>query len=257
MDTRSERFVADDGNTGSEGRPSLSAMGTDAPEDLADQLGELARVLESEDDVDATLDAIVHGAVGTVPGAGHASISVIKRRREVQTRAATDQLPRAVDSAQYEAGQGPCLDTLYEQQTVRVADMTAEQRWPEFATRAAELGVGSMLSVQLYVDGEDLGALNLIGEQPDAFDDDAEHVALLFAAHAAVAMAGVQKQEQLRSAMQTRDLIGQAKGNLMERFKLPGEQAFRLLVRVSQTTNRKVPEIAEELVLSGDLPSPG
>jgi len=249
--------VADAGNSGSRGRPSSSATGTDAPEDLADQLGELARVLESEDDVDATLDAIVHGAVGTVPGAGHASISVIKRRREVQTRAATDQLPRAVDSAQYEAGQGPCLDSLYEQQTVRVADMPAEQRWPEFATRAAELGVGSMLSVQLYVDGDDLGALNLIGEQPDAFDDDAEHVALLFASHAAVAMAGVQKQEQLRSALQTRDLIGQAKGILMERFKLPGEQAFRLLVRVSQTTNRKVPEIAEELVLSGELPSPG
>jgi len=248
--------VADAGNSGGRGRPS-SATGTAAREDLAGQLAQLARLLESEDDVDATLDAIVHGAVGTVPGAGHASISVIKRRREVQTRAATDQLPRAVDSAQYEAGQGPCLDSLFEQETVRVADMATEQRWPDFGTRAAELGVGSMLSVQLYVDGDDLGALNLIGEQPDAFDDDAEHVALLFASHAAVAMAGVQKQEQLRSAMQTRDLIGQAKGILVERFRLTGEQAFRLLVRVSQTTNRKVPDIAEELVLSGQLPSPG
>ena len=247
--------MTDTGTHDDRGRPSSQANGGGSSRKLADQLSDLARVLESEDDVEATLDAIVHAAVGTVPGAGHASISTIRRRREVHTRAATDQLSRAVDQAQYDAGQGPCLDSLHEQQTVRLGDMTGEQRWPEFAQRAGELGARSMLAVQLYVDGDDLGALNLLSERTDAFDDDSEHIALLFAAHAAVAMAGAQQQHQLRSAMHTRDLIGQAKGILMERHRLTGDQAFGLLVRASQTSNRKLAEIADELVTSGQLPA--
>ena len=240
----------------SKGQPSSSDTGQTGGRDrLADQLGELARSLEAEDDVEATLTAIVHAAVGTVPGAEHASISAVKKRQEVQTLAATDQLPRASDRAQYEAGQGPCLDSLYDQKTIRLPDMSAEQRWPEFAKRATELGIASMLAVQMYVDGDDLGALNLASPQINAFDDESEHVALLFAAHAAVAMAGAQQQEQLRSALQTRDLIGQAKGILMERFKITGDKAFQLLVRTSQTTNRRLPDISEELVSSGELPA--
>lgn len=240
----------------SKGRPSSRDTGvTSGPNLLADQLGALARSLEAEDDVEATLTAIVHAAVGTVPGAEHASISAVKKRQEVRTLAATDQLSRAGDRAQYEAAQGPCLDSLYDQRTIRLPDMSAEQRWPDFARRADELGIASMLAVQLYVDDDDLGALNLASPQVDAFDDESEHVALLFASHAAVAMAGAQQQEQLRSALQTRDLIGQAKGILMERFKVTGDRAFQLLARASQTTNRRLPDIAEELVSSGRLPA--
>ncbi len=238
------------------GQPSTSDTGQSAGRDvLADQLSDLARLLEAEDDVEATLTAVVHAAVGTVPGADHASISSVKKRQEVHTLAATGQLSRACDRAQYEAGQGPCLDSLYDQKTVRLPDMRTEQRWPDFAKRAEEVGVASMLSVQMYVDGDDLGALNLASAQVDAFDDESEHVALLFASHAAVAMAGAQQQEQLHSALETRDLIGQAKGILMERFRITGDKAFQLLVRASQTTNRRLPDIAEELVSSGELPT--
>jgi transcriptional regulator with GAF, ATPase, and Fis domain len=239
------------------GQPSTSDTGASAGKDeLADRLSEFARVLEEQDDVEHTLDAIVHSAVGTVPGAEDASISVVRRRREVMTRAATSELPRAVDHAQYETGQGPCLDTLFEQLTVRVADMPAERRWPEFTLRAAELGVGSMLSLQLYVHGDDLGALNLLSTRSEAFGDESEHVGLLFASHASIAMAGAEQQQQLRSALYTRDLIGQAKGILMERFKVTGDQAFRLLVHVSQAGNRRLTDIAEDLVQSGELPGP-
>ena len=78
----------------------------------------------------------------------------------------------------------------YKQRTLRLADLTSETRWPDFTARAAELGVGSMLAIQLYVDGEDLGALNLFSAETDAFCDESEHVGLLFASHAAVVMAG-------------------------------------------------------------------
>ncbi len=140
------------------------------------------------------------------------------------------------------------------EQTVRVSDTASEDRWPEFAKRAAQLGVGSMLSFQLYVVGDNLGALNLYNREPDAFDDESEHVGLLFASHAAVAMAGAQRNEQLIRAIGTRDLIGQAKGILMERHKLTAEQAFMLLVRASQATHTKLRDIAEQLTTVGQLP---
>jgi hypothetical protein len=132
----------------------------DAP--LADQLASLTRPLEQEDDPPHTLDAIVRAAVETVPGAQHASISVVQRRSVVTTMAATDDLPRKADQAQYDTGQGPCLDALDQRETARVTDMESESRGPELTARAAGLGVGSVLALQLYVAGDDLGALNLL-----------------------------------------------------------------------------------------------
>jgi hypothetical protein len=140
-----------------------------------------------------------------------------------------------VDQAQYETGQGPCLDSLYEQQTLRLSDICSEPRWPDFCARAGQLGVRSMLAVQLYVEGDNLGALNLHSRQVDAFSDESEQVALMFAAHAAVAVAGARAQEQMDTAVDSRDLIGQAKGILIERYKISSLEAFRLLVVASQT----------------------
>jgi hypothetical protein len=116
-----------------------------------------------------------------------------------------------------------------------------------------ELGVRSVLSFQLYVHLDDLGALNLYSAQVDAFDDESENVGLLFAAHAAIAMAGSQKEHDLSLAVSARDVIGQAKGILMERHKITGDQAFRLLAQVSQRSNTKLGEVARYLVETGEL----
>jgi GAF domain-containing protein len=237
------------------GEPSSADTGTSAGQDrLADQFSALARSLEQQPDLQTTLDAVVRAAVDTVPGAMEASISEIQRRRDVKTMAATGELPRAVDHAQYDLGEGPCLDSLYQERTVRLANFELEQRWPKFVVRARELGVGSMLAVQLFVDSGNLGALNLVSREVNAFDDESEHVALLFAAHAAVAMSGERARSDLRAAVTTREVIGQAQGILMERFKVKGDIAFHMLMLASQHTNRKLREIADDLVATGQLP---
>jgi transcriptional regulator with GAF, ATPase, and Fis domain len=221
------------------GEPSDDDTGASAGQDrLAEHLSALARSLEVQPDLQATLDVVVRAAVGTVPGATEASISEIQRRREVKTLAATGELSRAVD-----------------QRTVRLSDLVAEQRWPRFVVRARELGVGSMLAVQLFVDGENIGALNLISQHSNAFDDESEHVALLFASHASVAMSGERALNHLRAAVSTREVIGQAQGILMERFKVTGEMAFHMLMLASQGSNRKLRDIADELVSTGQLPA--
>jgi GAF domain-containing protein len=231
-----------------------SAAAGDRDERLAERLSAVARSLQRADDVEQTLEAIVRSAVETVPGAQHASVSSVLGRRAVHTRATTDDLARAVDAAQHETGEGPCFDALYETRTVWLRDLSKEERWPTFVRRARELGVGSMLSVQLFVDGDDLGVLCLLSKHPGAFDDESESVALLFAAHAAVAMSGAEQVERVQRALSTREVIGQAQGVLMERFKITSDQAFSRLVRASQATNRKLHAVAQDLVESGDLP---
>jgi GAF domain-containing protein len=236
------------------GRPSEDYTGHAADIHLvAEKFGELARQLQDEEDVEHILGAIVHAATATVPGAEHASITSVHKRREVRTRTSTSDLAEKVDQAQYDTGQGPCLHTLYVQRSVRLSDMKTDQRWPEFGAQALELGVASMLSVQLYFTGENLGVLNLHSSRTEAFDDESEQVALLFAAHAAVALAEAETVDHLQTAVLSRDLIGQAKGILMERHKINEQEAFRLLVTASQATNIRLVEIARFLVETGQL----
>jgi ANTAR domain len=104
------------------------------------------------------------------------------------------------------------------------------------------------LSFQLFVHSENLGALNLYGDQPGAFSEESVFVGGVLAQHAAVAMMGAANITHLRDALATRDIIGQAKGMLMQRQKLTGIQAFNLLVRASQESNIKLVDVARWLV---------
>jgi GAF domain-containing protein len=220
---------------------------------LANDFGRVARLLEAEDDTEAMLDQLVGTAVEIIPGAEEASISVVLARTHVQSQHPTSDLPAKVDAIQSELGEGPCLSSAYEEHTVRVPDVRHEERWPRFAERAAAAGAGSMLSFQLYVEGDNLGALNLYSRTPNAFDDESEQVGLLFASHAAVAIADARKVDDLSRAIDTRDVIGQAKGILMERYSITGDQAFRVLTRISQNSHRKLRDVAGELATTGKL----
>jgi GAF domain-containing protein len=159
-----------------------------------------------------------------------------------------------VDVLQERVGQGPCLDAVWEQEVVRVDDVAADERWPEFATQAAELGVGSMMCFRLFVEGDILGALNLYSHVPGSFDDESEEIGLMFASHAAVALAGAEHEQNLRLGMGNRDVIGQAKGILMERYKISADQAFGVLTRASQELNRKLVDVAREIADTGAVP---
>jgi GAF domain-containing protein len=227
---------------------------------LGEVMGQVARSLQQEHgDVDATLAAITGAAVTSVPGTDECGITLVIDRRRVESRAPTGDLPREIDRLQERLGEGPCLDAVYDERTVHIDDIEDEDRWPRFAAEAAEAGMRSMLSFQLFVTGGTLGALNLYAREPHAFDEESESVGLVFASHASIALAGAQQEEHLRAAVASRDLIGQAKGILMERYRVTADEAFRLLVGTSSRTNRRVADIAEELCATGAMPaaSPG
>jgi len=217
-------------------------------------MGEIARTIQQEHgDVDKTLYAITRAARDSIPGADSVSVSFVTGRK-VHSRAATDDLPQTIDDLQSRLDQGPCLDALREERTVRVDDYADDDRWPQFTREAARAGAGSSMSFQLFVDGDNMGALNVYSGQPNAFDEDGETVGLVFASHASIALSSARQEENLRRAIDHRDLIGQAKGILMERHRLTAAQAFQVLVQASSATNRKLFDIAEELTSTGTMP---
>ncbi|GAC1611520.1 MAG: GAF and ANTAR domain-containing protein [Mycobacteriales bacterium] len=242
--------------TADRGQPSAQDTGgSDGHDALAEEFSSFARAVQHEDDPHATLVEIVRAAIALVPGCDEASISVVLGRKTVTSDAASSDLPNLVDALQERLGQGPCLDAAYEHTTVRVADMAAETRWPQFTGGALDLGAAGMLAFQLYVDGDDLGALNLFSRRAGAFTDESEHVGLMFAAHAAVAYANVRKSARVARGLATQQLIGRAEGILMERHKVTGDHAFAMLVRASQHNNLKLRDIAGQLVETGALQS--
>lgn len=226
-----------------------------ADQSLAAALATLARNLHREKAPEDVMQEIVASAVGLVEGAEHASISVVRGRKQVWSAAATDEVARSFDKLQETIGEGPCLDAMFLEAVVRCGDVAVDDRWPGLASGALDLGVRSMLCFQLFVRDNSLGGLNLLSSQENAFDDDAGVVGSMVAAHAAVALAGAQEFHDLTTALANRDVIGQAKGILMERFKIGADQAFALLARVSQDRNVKLHHVAEELTRSGSLES--
>uniref|UniRef100_UPI0019157AC6 ANTAR domain-containing protein n=1 Tax=Mycobacterium paraintracellulare TaxID=1138383 RepID=UPI0019157AC6 len=138
---------------------------------------------------------------------------------------------------------------VWDHHTVRVDDYEAETRWPEFVAAAlSETPVRSSLSIQLYTDDTELGALNLYSERPNAIHAHTEELSLALAAHAAIAFAAARRAEQFRSALASRDIIGQAKGIIMERYTINAVAAFTLLMKLSQDSNIPLHEIARRLV---------
>lgn len=202
------------------------------------------------DDRESVLRAMSKAAVDTIDGARYASVTLVTRGR-IETPVMFGDLAGKCDDLQRELGEGPCVRAAVDDTTIRVDDMLSEQRWPQFAAAAAALGVASMACFCLYIDGNDFGALNLHSTVPHAFDDETCSLGELFAAHCATAFSAAREKEQLRNALTSRDVIGQAKGMLMERYRIDADAAFLLLARLSQESNVKLVEVATNVVVAG------
>jgi GAF domain-containing protein len=217
--------------------------------ELAQVIDAARELLSHDDGVEHTLELIVAGAVFSIPHVTRAGVSLLERDGTVSARAPSDEVVVELDQLQNTLDEGPCRDSIVDQERVLIDDMArAADRWPRFAPAALERGVGTMAAFQLFAAHGSAGALNLYAEQPGVFDESALDIASLFASHAAIALHGAQRVAGLHQALRTRDVIGQAKGILIERFTLSEDQAFAMLARSSQETNIKLHTVAEWLV---------
>jgi GAF domain-containing protein len=218
------------------------------------QLAEAARAMSEEPGTQLTLDRAVQMATDLIDHCEMAGLSVV-RGGVIETPAASDETLRRVDEVQYEMQEGPCLQALHQTDVVTASNLAEDDRFPKWGRYVArELDLHSSMSFRLFTDGESLGALNLYSTQVNAWNHDDLLDGLIVAAHASIALAATLQEEHFKSALETRQIIGQAIGILRERFDLSADQAFGLMRRVSSTNNLKINQIARQLVDTGRLP---
>ena len=202
------------------------------------------------------MDLGVTLAVGLIDGAEAATISLVHRSRAVETPAATSEDALRVQQIQHELKQGPSLSAIWDEEVVSCPDIEAEVRWTEWASRTVrETAIRSMLSFRMFTQKDRVGALSVYATQPHRFTGADVDTGISLAAHTAIAVVTAQHREQMDLALDSRSLIGQATGIVMERFEIDAVRAFAVLKRISQQTNVKIHEVAAELIRTRDLPS--
>jgi transcriptional regulator with GAF, ATPase, and Fis domain len=207
------------------------------------------------------ISALVHGAgieematkltsasVALVSGAEFAKISLIKNGHLHSIASTSEMAAALLDGAQQAAGQGPCLDAVNAQKPIRCSDLGADVRWPRFAVAATNAGVRAVLSFPMDVPGAARGTLSLFGSEPGALGIGSDGTAAMLAHHAAIALFTAEHERQFKATLATRDVIGQAKGVIMERFGVDSARAFAMLKTISRQTNTPVRQLAASLV---------
>jgi GAF domain-containing protein len=205
-------------------------------DELAGVFAGMSGLLLSEETVETSLSLLSALAKETVPGATGAGVSVIDERGR-RSSGSTDDRVREADSLQYELDEGPCLTAAATRELIRIDDVTADERWPAWASAVAPLGLRAAMSSPLVVGDGTLGAMKVYADEPGTFDAAAAERLALFSAQAAVLVANVQSFERakrlsdgMRQAVHDRDSINMAKGVLMGRNSVDERTALGLLL---------------------------
>jgi GAF domain-containing protein len=232
------------------------------PANATEALERLGRLALRELSMESLLQQVADLSKTVMPGNPETSVTLLVKGRPT-TVVSTGELALDLDERQYERGHGPCLHAARTGELTEIADTRTDRRWPDYTLRAAERGNLSSLSIPLPIDEDEQvsGALNIYAREPEAFDADTRAAATGFAPYAAIAVANMHAYQSARNmadnlqvALESRAVIDQAKGILMERYKLTADQAFQVLSRASMNSNRKVRDIADHLVHTGQFP---
>jgi GAF domain-containing protein len=242
-------------------RPAAVA-GAGAPALHTAGLSDLLRIALDEATLDGLLRRVADAACAAMPVVAHASVTLL--RAGVQTVASTSAAAGEMDETQYAGGGGPCAEAARTGARQLVEDATTDNRWPAFARAAAARGIVGALAVPLTLDAQTVGALNLYATSANAWTPDVVDAAEGFAGFASVALHNHELYAdqltvvaQLQDSMRSRAIIEQAKGVLMAAHRIGPDEAFEMLSSESQRSNRKVRDVAAELIISAGGIVPG
>lgn len=208
---------------------------------------EVARMLEDLTSHDQSVEQITSFAQQSL-ACDFASVTLRHSGGALETVASTHPDVEKADALQYEFTEGPCYFAVTSDDNFLSEDVAHDERWPTWGPLAAKLGLNSLLGLRLRTQGKTFGALNLYARELRTFDEEDVALAAIFAAHASIAIAAADSEVNLRRAIDTRHVIGQAQGILMERFQIDDSRAFAVLRRLSQDSNVKLRMIAQGIV---------
>jgi GAF domain-containing protein len=230
--------------------------------DPRDLLLELARFVVTDAPLPDLMQRIATTARDTIAPVADASVTFTRGNSEGWTVATTGELATRLDEAQYAMGHGPCMDAGSGGEFLLVRDFSEDERWPDYNPIALEAGARSSLSVPFPIQQHVIAALNLYSRDVDAFSGDdiarAEEIAAVGAVavtNATLYESATELSAQLREAMTSRAVIEQAKGIVMASTRCTPDQAFEVLVKASQRENRKLRDIAADIVARHSAPA--
>ena len=222
------------------------------PQDAFTELGQL---VVGAQPLGQVLTRVAELAKASIPGAEEVSVTLIEGDGKARSAAFTGTLAAALDERQYDSGFGPCLDAAEAGQIIRIDDTAEDATYPDFAAVAARQGVRNTVSVGMPMPQRILGGINVYRFNDSPLDEDSVQLVQVFAGYAAIALANhslyssaVNLSAHLQTAMQSRAVIEQAKGVLMAMLHCSAEEAFQHLATQSQHANRKLRDIAAEIV---------
>lgn len=225
----------------------------DHTDELQGLVGELALLLLAEETLDSTLRRTAHLAVSMIPNCDMCGVSMAIEGR-MGTRVSTGDVAQQMDDCQYIADEGPCVETIRSGLATRVPSINQETRWPDFLDAATRAGLVSSYSVPLMVRDETVGAMNFYS-MTGAFEQSDEQAVLDLTNQAAVTLANASAYKQttelvknLGAALESREVIGQAVGMIMQREGCGSDEAFRILRSMSQKRNEKLRAVAQRVV---------
>jgi hypothetical protein len=200
-------------------------------------------------DSDTVIAELAEHAAVEIPGSQYAGVTVTRNGKHIDTPAATHKWPLLLDEIQQLHREGPCLTAAWEEKTIHIANLETDERFPLYARDVlTQTPIRTIMAFQLFVAGETMGALNVYAETPNVFGPESRGVGLVFAAHTSLAWNAARRDEQFKKALASRDVIGTAKGMIMERYGVDAIQAFDLMRRLSQESNVPLIQIATDLV---------
>jgi len=213
--------------------------------------------LHDDVDTDHMVQHIVDVAVSVID-CNAAGVMLVQGDKRIETAAFSDDSVKRADMLQLELHEGPCLSAMAGGDHFRIDNTTTDQRWPRWCPGVAEFGIRSVISVWLANgDKKPVGSLLIYSHRIHAFDDEDVATARILGAHAAIAVRRLRRDEAVERAIDSRTLIGQAEGVIMAKYRVTPDQAFAALTRCSQASNRKLRDIATDVVRTRSLPDAG
>lgn len=216
--------------------------------ELAIGMSDLAALLLSADELGPVLDEAAGIVSRMTPGRPGAQLMVTLDSGVARGFSDGARALRAVDSA-------PLANrSTLRREPTSVFDTAVDLGGPH-AEYLLSQGIRSVCICPTAAEGEPLSALVLYSTQSDGFDvgtretvsQTAAMLTVLFSAAIAAARQA-KRAEQLHAALGSRSVIDQAAGILMGRHRCDREQAFNLLRGLSQRSNRKVADLAAEMI---------
>jgi GAF domain-containing protein len=230
-------------------------------DELAAVHARLSGILLTQQTMETALQLITSLARDTLPGSLGSGVTLMRADGQPGTSAATDPLVDTLDQLQYQVGEGPCLAAWASSAIVKSDDLSTERRWPTWSSRAADLGMRSVLSTPMDAGGASWGAVKVYSEAVGAYDERAEDLLRRFADQAAIFVSNVHTAksaqrfgDELKATLRSRDVIATARGMVMARRNFDTDRAYRHLIWLARRAHIPLSELAERIVASPTRP---